>query len=74
MKKLMDAFPRPAHPMGVLSSSYFRSYSVSNSRAVDVKSKEDLDHAAVMLIAKFSHLAAWTYRKQGLPLITEIIN
>ncbi|MDY3351489.1 citrate synthase [Riemerella anatipestifer] len=68
MKKLMDAFPRSAHPMGVLSS-LTSALTAFNPRAVDVKSKEDLDHAAVMLIAKFSHLAAWTYRKkQGLPL------
>ena len=68
MKKIMDAFPRSAHPMGVLSS-LTSALVAFNPKAVDVKSKEDLDHAAEMLIAKFSHLAAWTYRKkQGLPL------
>lgn len=68
MKKIMDAFPRSAHPMGVLSS-LTSALVAFNPKAVDVKSKEDLDHAAEMLIAKFSHLAAWTYRKtKGLPL------
>lgn len=68
MKKILDAFPRSAHPMGVLSS-LTSALTAFNPKAVDVKSKEDLDHAAEMLIAKFSHLAAWTYRKtKGLPL------
>lgn len=68
MKKIMDAFPRSAHPMGVLSA-LTSALTAFNPKAVNVKSKEDLDHAAVLLIAKFSHLCAWTYRKQqGLPL------
>ena len=68
MKKVLDAFPRSAHPMGVLST-LTSSLTAFNPRAVDVQSKEDLDHAAEMLIAKFAHLAAWTYRKtKGLPL------
>lgn len=68
MKKVLDAFPRSAHPMGVLST-LTSSLTAFNPRAVDVQSKEDFDHAAEMLIAKFAHLAAWTYRKtKGLPL------
>lgn len=68
MKKILDAFPRSAHPMGVLSS-LTSALTAFNPKAVDVKSKEDLDHAAEMLIAKFAHLCAWTYRKMnGLPL------
>ena len=68
MKKVLDAFPRSAHPMGVLST-LTSSLTAFNPRAVNVQSKEDLDHAAEMLIAKFAHLAAWTYRKtKGLPL------
>lgn len=68
MKKIMDAFPRSAHPMGVLSS-LTSALVAFNPRAVDVNSKEDMDHAAEMLIAKFAHLAAWTYRKtKGLSL------
>lgn len=68
MKKILDAFPRSAHPMGVLSS-LTSSLTAFNPRSVDITSKEDLDHAAIMLIAKFSHLCAWTYRKKmGLPV------
>ena len=68
MKKIMDAFPRSAHPMGVLSS-LTSALVAFNPKAVNVESKEDLDHAAEMLIAKFAHLAAWTYRKtKGLSL------
>ena len=68
MKKLIDVFPRSAHPMGVLSSMT-SALTAFNPKGVDVKSKEDLDHASEVLLAKFSHLCAWTYRKtQGLPL------
>ncbi len=68
MKKIMDAFPRSAHPMGVLSS-LTSALVAFNPKAVNVESKEDLDHAAEMLLAKFAHLAAWTYRKtKGLSL------
>lgn len=68
MKKIIDAFPRSAHPMGVLST-LTSALTAFNPKAVNVKSKEDLDHAAKMLIAKFSHLCAWTYRKTlGLPI------
>ena len=68
MKKIIDAFPRSAHPMGVLST-LTSALTAFNPKAVNVKSKEDLDHAAEMLIAKFAHLCAWTYRKTlGLPI------
>lgn len=68
MKKILDAFPRSAHPMGVLST-LTSALTAFNPRAVNVKNKEDLDHAAEMLLAKFAHLCAWTYRKTlGLPL------
>ena len=68
MKKILDAFPRSAHPMGVLSA-LTSALTAFNPKAVNVKSKEDLDHAAELMIAKFAHLCAWTYRKtQGFPL------
>ena len=68
MKKILDAFPRSAHPMGV-RSTLTSALTAFNPRAVDAKSKEDMEHAAELLLAKFSHLCAWTYRKQqGLPL------
>ncbi|MBN9313743.1 MAG: citrate (Si)-synthase [Chryseobacterium sp. 39-10] len=68
MKKILDVFPRSAHPMGVLSA-LTSALTAFNPRAVNVKSKEDMEHAAELLIAKFSHLCAWTYRKtQGLSI------
>ena len=68
LKKLIDVFPRSAHPMGVLSS-LTSALTAFNPKAVDVKSKEELDYASELMIAKFSHLCAWTYRKtQGLPI------
>jgi len=68
MKKIIDAFPRSAHPMGVLSS-LTSALTAFNPKAVNVNSKEEMDLAAELLIAKFAHLAAWTYRKTlGLPL------
>ena len=68
MKKLIDVFPRSAHPMGVLSS-LTSALTAFNPKAVNVKSKEELDHASELLISKFAHLCAWTYRKtQGYPI------
>ena len=68
MKKILDVFPRSAHPMGVLSS-LTSALTAFNPKAVNVNSKEEMDHAAEMLLAKFSHLCAWTYRKKlGLPI------
>ncbi|OPG91915.1 citrate (Si)-synthase, partial [Chryseobacterium mucoviscidosis] len=50
-------------------SSLTSALTAFNPKAVNVNSKEEMDHAAELLIAKFSHLCAWTYRKtQGLPL------
>ncbi|MGC4128790.1 MAG: citrate synthase [Bergeyella sp.] len=62
VKKILDVFPRSAHPMGVLST-LTSALTAFNPKAVNIKNKEDLDHAAELLIAKFSHLCAWTYRK-----------
>ncbi len=62
MKKLLDVFPRNAHPMGVLSS-LTSALTAFNPKAVDVNSPEELDEASVLMLAKFSHLCAWTYRK-----------
>jgi citrate synthase len=68
MKKIIDVFPRSAHPMGVLSA-LTSALTAFNPNVVDVYSKEDLDRSAELLIAKFAHLCAWTYRKtNGLPL------
>jgi citrate synthase len=68
MKKILDGFPKSAHPMGVLSSltSALIAY---NPKFVNVSSEEDMYGAIVRIIAKFPVLVSWTYRKQkGLPL------
>ncbi|MDR2205127.1 MAG: citrate synthase [Flavobacteriaceae bacterium] len=66
MKKIIDAFPRSAHPMGVLSA-LTSALTAFSPVTVDPKTKED--RAAEVMLAKFAHLCAWTYRKkQSLPL------
>jgi len=68
IKKILDAFPKNAHPMGVLSSltSALTSF---NPSSVDVDSEEDMYRAIVKIMGKFPVLVAWTMRKkQGLPL------
>ncbi len=68
MKKILDGFPKSAHPMGVLSA-LTSALIAFNPSAVDVTSEEDLYHAIIRLIAKFPVLVAWTLRKKmGLPL------
>jgi len=68
MKKILDGFPKSAHPMGVLSS-LTSALVAFNPSAVDVTSEEDLYHAIVRLLAKFPVLVSWTLRKKmGLPL------
>lgn len=68
MKKILDGFPKSAHPMGVLSA-LTSALIAFNPSAVDVTSEEDLYHAIIRLLAKFPVLVAWTLRKKmGLPL------
>ena len=68
MKKILDGFPKSAHPMGVLSA-LTSALIAFNPSAVDVTSEEDLYHAIIRLIAKFPVLVSWTLRKKmGLPL------
>jgi len=68
IRKIVDAFPKSAHPMGVISSltSALTSF---NPSSVNVDSKEDMYKAIVKILGKFPVLVAWTLRKkQGLPL------
>ena len=68
MKKILDGFPKSAHPMGVLSS-LTSALIAFNPSAVDVSSEKAMYNAIVKIIAKFPVLAAWTMRKRkGLPL------
>ena len=67
IKKIVEAFPRNAHPMGVLSS-LTSALTAFNPASVDVDSEEDMYNAVVKIMGKFPVLVAWTMRKnQGLP-------
>lgn len=68
MKKILDGFPKAAHPMGVLSS-LTSALIAFNPSSVDVSSEEDMYKAIVKILGKFPVLAAWTLRKKkSLPL------
>ncbi|MDO6597895.1 citrate synthase [Oceanihabitans sp. 2_MG-2023] len=68
IKKILDAFPKSAHPMGVLSS-LTSALTAFNPSSVNVDSEEDMYKSVVRILGKFPVLVAWTMRKkQGLPL------
>jgi len=68
MKKILDGFPKSAHPMGVLSS-LTSALIAFNPSAVNVDSDEEMYNAIIKLLAKFPVLVAWTLRKRnGQPL------
>jgi citrate synthase len=68
VKKIIDGFPKTAHPMGVLSS-LTSALVAFNPASVNVDSEEEMYNAIVRILGKFPVLTAWAYRKQaGLPL------
>ena len=68
MKKILDAFPKSAHPMGVLSS-LTSALIAFNPVSVNVTSADEMYSAIVRILGKFPVLVAWTMRKKkGLPL------
>ena len=68
MKKILDGFPKSAHPMGVLSS-LTSALVAFNPKSVDVASDDEMYGSIVRLLAKFPVLVAWAMRKKmGLPL------
>jgi len=68
IRKIIDAFPKSAHPMGVLSS-LTSALTAFNPSSVNVNSEEDMYNAIVKIMGKFPVLVAWALRKkQGLPL------
>lgn len=68
MKKILDGFPKSAHPMGVLSS-LTSALVAFNPSTVDVSSEEAMYNSIVRILGKFPVLVAWTMRKKmGLPL------
>ncbi len=68
MKKILDGFPRSAHPMGVVSS-LTSALIAFNPSSVNVSSEEAMYKSIVKLLAKFPVLCAWALRKRtGQPL------
>jgi len=68
VKKILDGFPKSAHPMGVLSS-LTSALIAFNPSSVNVDSEEEMYNAIVRIMGKFPVLTAWAYRKNaGLPL------
>jgi citrate synthase len=68
IRKIIDAFPKSAHPMGILSS-LTSALTAFNPSSVNVNSEEDMYKAIVKILGKFPVLVAWTLRKKnGLPL------
>ncbi len=68
MKKILDGFPKSAHPMGVLSS-LTSALIAFNPSSVNISSEKEMYHAIVRILGKFPVLVAWTMRKKrGLPL------
>ncbi|MBR9844991.1 MAG: citrate synthase [Algicola sp.] len=68
VKKILDAFPKSAHPMGVLAS-LTSALTAFNPSSVNVDSEEEMYNAIVRILGKFPILVAWTMRKKhGMPL------
>jgi citrate synthase len=68
IRKIIDSFPKSAHPMGVLSS-LTSALTAFNPSSVNVDSEEDMYNSVVKILGKFPVLVAWTLRKKhGLPL------
>ena len=68
IRKIVDAFPKSAHPMGVVAS-LTSALTAFNPSSVNVNSEEDMYKAICKILGKFPVLVAWTFRKKhGLPL------
>ncbi|TXE09861.1 citrate synthase [Seonamhaeicola algicola] len=66
--KILDAFPKNAHPMGVLTS-LTSGLIAFNPSSVNVDSEEEMYRAIVKILGQFPVLVAWVMRKKkGLPL------
>ena len=68
LKKILESFPKSAHPMGVLSS-LTSALTAFNPSSVDVSSPEAMYNAIVKILGKMPIMVAWTMRRRmGLPL------
>ncbi len=64
IRKIVDAFPKSAHPMGVIAS-LTSALTAFNPSSVNVNSDEDMYKAIVKILGKFPVLVAWTFRKKN---------
>jgi citrate synthase len=68
LKKILESFPKSAHPMGVLSS-LTSGLTAFNPSSVDVNADDQIYNAIVRIMGKLPILVSWVYRKRmGLPL------
>ena len=68
VKKILETFPRSAHPMGMLSC-LTSSLVAFDPFSVDVNDEEEMYDAFLNLLAKIPILVAWVFRRRrGLPL------
>ena len=70
MVRILDGFPKSAHPMGVLASLTSALISF-NPKTVDVESDEEMYKAIVKIMAKFPVLTAWVFRNSEDEILTE---
>jgi len=63
VKKILDGFPKSAHPMGVLAS-LTSALIAFNPESEDVDSEEEMYNAIVALMGKFPVLVSWALRKK----------
>ena len=63
VRKILEAFPKTAHPMGVLSS-LTSALTAFNPDFVNISSDEDMYNAVVRILGKFPILVGWTMRKK----------
>ena len=74
LKKILEGFPKSAHPMGILSSLTSALIAFNPEKKISLKNKNSDDdsymyNSIVKLLAKVPILIAWVHRRRkGLPL------
>ena len=74
IKRILESFPKSAHPMGILSSLTSALIAFNPEKKISLNNKENGDkdymyNSVVKLLAKIPILVAWVHRRRkGLPL------
>jgi citrate synthase len=74
LKKILESFPKSAHPMGILSSLTSALIAFNPEKKISLNNNDNGDHdlmynSIVKLLAKIPILVAWVHRRRkGLPL------